>query len=269
MYKIIDKKKKSGDLYAMKIIAPRVAKAIKPGQFVIIRINEKGERIPFSVCDFNREDETVTIIFKNEGSSLNELANLNVGDEILDFVGPLGKASILISKNTEELKDKNILFVSEDSGSTRIYPELKWLYDNEILAYALLGFKSREEVVFKKRIEAAAKDVFISTVDGSLGEKGNVCSVLKSMLKNRKFDMVIAMGSTEMMRDVSNITKEQNIDTIVSLSTLMLDGTGMCGACRLTVGGEVKFACQEGPEFDGHLVDFDEVMIRQQIFSYL
>ena len=267
MFKILDKNELVKDLFTLKIVAPRASKSIKPGQFVMIRIDEKGERIPLSVCDFNKEEETITVVFNNEGSSLEHLSSLNVGDEILDFVGPLGEPSILLNMDIDELKEKRIIFVSEDSGSARIYPEVAWLYSNNVLSSALLGFKNSDELVYKKEIEGVRKEVFVSTLDGSIGNEGYVCETLKDVINKYKVDIVVAMGSTEMMSDVSNITKAKGIKTIVSLTTLMLDGTGMCGACRLTIGGEVKFACQEGPEFDGHLVDYDEVIRRQKLYS--
>lgn len=269
MFKIIDKNKLIKNVYTMKIIAPRVSKSIKPGQFVILRIDEKGERIPFPVCDCDKFDENVTIVFKADGESSKQLAGLNVGDYIADFAGPFGQPSVLAKGNVQEFADKNILFVTESEDTARIYPELSWLFDKGILCDVLIGFESREDMMFKKRIESAARNVFISTVDGSLGIKGTTSDVLKSIITvyKKKYDIVVAIGSTEMMRDVSEITKQYNIKTIVSLSTLMLDGTGMCGACRLTIGGEMKFACQDGPEFDGHLVDYEEVMRRQNYYS--
>lgn len=269
MFKIIDKNKLIKDVYTMKIVAPRVSRSIKPGQFVILRIDEKGERIPFPVCDSDEFDETVTIVFKAAGESSKQLAGLNVGDSIVDFAGPFGQPSILLKEDVSVLEDKNILFVTESDDTARIYPELSWLFNKGKLCDVLIGFQSREDMMFKKRIESAARNVFISTVDGSLGIKGTTSGVFQSIITDYKkhYDIVIAIGSTEMMRDVSEITKDYNIKTIVSLTTLMLDGTGMCGACRLTIGGEMKFACQDGPEFDGHLVDFEEVRRRQNYYS--
>lgn len=269
MFKIIDKNKLIKDVYTLKIIAPRVSKAIKPGQFVILRIDDKGERISFPVCDYDTFDETVTIVFKAESESAKQLAGLNVGDYITDFAGPFGQASFMLSENIEELRNKKILFVTESADTARIYPELSWLFDKEVLCDVLIGFLSREDMMFKKRIESVARNVFIATTDGSIGIKGSTSDVFKAIIEEykKKYDIVITMGSTEMMRKITNVTKEHNIRSVVSLTTLMLDGTGMCGACRLTVGGEVKFACQDGPEFDGQLVDFDEVIRRQNYYS--
>lgn len=269
MFKIIDKNKLIKDVYTLKIIAPRVSKAIKPGQFVILRIDEKGERIPFSVCDYSQFEETVTIVFKATSESAKQLASLNTGDYITDFAGPFGQPSFILNESIEELRNKKILFVTENAATARIYPELYWLFNKEVLCDVLIGFESREDMMFKKRIESAAKNVFIATTDGSIGIKGSTSDVFKSIIEDykKKYDIVISMGSTEMMREVSKVTKEHNIKSVVSLTTLMLDGTGMCGACRLTIGGEVKFACEDGPEFDGQLVDFEEVIRRQNYYS--
>ncbi|WP_010237077.1 sulfide/dihydroorotate dehydrogenase-like FAD/NAD-binding protein [Clostridium arbusti] len=268
MFKILDKNKDINNVYTMKIMAPRVAKSIKPGQFIILRIDEKGERIPFSVCDYNAREGYVTIVFRVNSSSVEQLANMNIGDNIIDFVGPMGQASFLIKENIEELKAKNILFVTDGLAAARIYPEVSWLSSNDISSDVLINFDTYSEIVFKKKIEDIAGKVVVSTVDGSKGIKGDAAKAIKSILEGeKKYDIVIAIGATEMMRDVSVVTKEYNVKTIVSLTTLMLDGTGMCGGCRLTIGGSVKFACQDGPEFDGHLVDYEEVIRRQNFYA--
>lgn len=268
MFKILDKNKDSNNVYTMKVMAPRVAKSIKPGQFVILRIDEKGERIPFSVCEYNAKEGYVTIVFRVTSKSVEQLSNMNIGESLIDFVGPMGQASFLISENVEELKAKKILFVTDDSAAARIYPEASWLSNNNISSDVLIGFDTYKEIVFKKGIEDVADKLFVSTVDGSKGIKGDAAKALRSILEGeKKYDIVIAIGSTEMMRDVSAVTKEYNIKTIVSLTTLMLDGTGMCGGCRLTIGGNIKFACQDGPEFDGHLVDYEEVIRRQNFYA--
>ena len=268
MFRILDTNKDVNDIYTMKILAPRVAKSIKPGQFVILRIDQKGERIPFPIADYDVKEETVTIVFRKSGNSAEQLAGLQPGDNIIDFVGPIGQASFLINENTDELRNKNVLFVTDDLSAAKIYPELSWLYKNNILSDVLINFETYKEIVFKEKIESIAKNTFISTIDGSKGIKGDVSDSLKSILESdKKYDIVIAIGSTAMMRDVSVITKEYSIKTIVSLSTLMLDGIGMCGGCRLTIGGNVKFACQDGPEFDGHLVDYEEVIRRQNFYN--
>lgn len=268
MFKILDTNKDVNDIYTMKIMAPRVAKSIKPGQFIILRINEKGERIPFPVCDFDEKEGSVTIIFRKDADSLEQLSSLQAGDSVTDFVGPIGQASLLLYENMNELRNKNVLFVTDDLSAGRIYPGLSWLNKKNISSDVLINFKEHKEIIYKEKIEAIAGNVFVSTVDGSKGIKGNVSDALKNILESdKKYDIVIAIGSTEMMRDVSIVTKEYNIKTIVSLTTLMLDGIGMCGGCRLTINGSVKFACQDGPEFDGHLVDYDEVIRRQNFYN--
>lgn len=269
MFKILDTNKDVNDIYTMKIIAPRIAKSIKPGQFVILRIDEKGERNPFPIADYDVKEETVTIVFRKNGElSTEQLASLKPGDSILDLVGPIGQASLLFSENINDLKNKKILFVTDDLSAARVYPAISWLYKNNIESDVLIAFDNYKDIVFKERIEAVAKNVYISTKDGSEGIGGTISSALESLLQGeKKYDIVVAIGLTELMKEVSVITKEYDIKTIVSLTTLMLDGIGMCGGCRLTIGGKVKFACQDGPEFDGHLVDFEEVKRRENLYS--
>ncbi|AJA48924.1 ferredoxin-NADP(+) reductase subunit alpha [Clostridium pasteurianum DSM 525 = ATCC 6013] len=269
MFKILDVSKDVNDIYSMKIMAPRVAKSIKPGQFIILRIDEKGERIPFSICDYNIEEQSITIIFKNsEEASVKQLSNLKIGDSILDLAGPIGQASFFVHENVDDLKEKNILFVTDELSAARVYPALSWLYKNNVASDVLVAFNSYKNIIFEDKIEDIAKNLIISTEDGSKGIKGTISTVLKNILdEDKKYDLIISIGSTEFMEKVCSVTKDYGIKTIVSLTTLMLDGIGMCGGCRLTIAGNIKFACQDGPEFDGHLVDFEEVKRRENFYS--
>lgn len=262
MFRILDVNKDVNDIYTMKIMAPRIAKVIKPGQFIILRIDEKGERIPFPVCDYNVKEETITIVFrKNEEISIKQLSSLKSGDGILDLVGPIGQASFFVYESVDELKDKNVLFVTDELSAARVYPALSWLHNNGVDSNVFISFsKELKDIAFKEKIESTAKDMKISTE--------NISNYLESILQDeKKYDLVIAIGTTNFMEKVCNVTKKYNIKTIVSLTTLMLDGIGMCGGCRLTIDGVMKFACQDGPEFDGHLVDFEEVKRRENFYG--
>lgn len=260
MFKILDKKNITKDVYIIKIHAPRVAKAILPGQFVIVRVDEKGERTPFPVCEFDVEEESVSIVFTTTGIAASDLIKLNIGDNIKDFVGPIGHASPIIDK-VDTLK--NVLFIADDLGFARIYTEIFWLNKNNVTSDAIISFYTKDEFKYKDKI---------GTVCRNLTEaKSDIADISSKLIEkldgNIDYDVVVAIGSTQMMRQVSKITSDRNVPCIVSLTTLILDGTGMCGACRLTIGGEVKFVCQDGPEFDAHLVDYDEVERRQKLYS--
>ncbi|HAA64597.1 MAG TPA: sulfide/dihydroorotate dehydrogenase-like FAD/NAD-binding protein, partial [Thermoanaerobacter sp.] len=240
MYKIVRREVLNPVVKLMDIEAPRVAKSAKPGQFVIIRIYDKGERIPLTIADYDPEKGTVTIVFQEVGKSTKLLGTLNEGDYILDFVGPLG--------NTMEVpKDaKKILGVGGGVGIPALYPKLKMLHQEGYKVEAILGGRSEEYVIFKKEMEAVCDKVHYATDDGTLGKKGFVTDVLKEVLENDKeVDYVITVGPVIMMKNVCKMTKEYNIPTIVSMNPLMVDGTGMCGACRIEVGGETKFVCMD------------------------
>ncbi|MCD2348175.1 sulfide/dihydroorotate dehydrogenase-like FAD/NAD-binding protein [Clostridium guangxiense] len=265
MHKIIKMLKAADDVYIMEFEASRIAKAFKPGQFVILRVHERGEKVPFSICDVDKEKGTVTIVFRKVGKTTEYMSKLESGQFILDATGPLGQPSQLL-KIKNESKEK-VLFISEDSASLRIYTELKCLHGNNVHADALLSFKNKDRLMFKEEISKIANKTYISFQDEDGEYNGNIDKVAKHILENEDYTLVVCMGSVKMMKEVCEVTKEKNIKTIVSLNVLMLDGTGMCGACRVNVGEEIKFACSDGPEFDGHLVDFDEVMIRQNIYS--
>jgi len=262
MYRIVRKEVLNPAVKLMDIEAPRVAKSAKPGQFVILRIYEKGERIPLTIADYDPGKGTVTIVFQEVGKSTKLLGTLNEGDYIADFVGPLG--------NTMEVPKgaKKILGVGGGVGIPALYPKLKMLHQEGYRVEAILGGRSEEYVIFRKEMEAVCDKVYYATDDGTLGKKGFVTDVLKDVLENDKeVDFVITVGPVIMMKNVCKMTKEYNIPTIVSMNPLMVDGTGMCGACRIEVGGETKFVCMDGPIFDGHLVNFDLAMTRLNMFK--
>lgn len=269
MYEITKMTELAANIYLMDVLAPRVAKTCQPGQFIIVKIDEKGERIPLTICDYDRTNGTVTIVFQTLGSSTQKMAQMKEGESFKDFVGPLGLASEFVHEDLEELKKKNIIFVAGGVGTAPVYPQVKWLFEKGIKADVIIGSKNKDTLILKEEMQAVAKNVYIATDDGSFGEKGLVTDLLKNLVQNenKKYDLCVAIGPMIMMKFVALLTKELNIPTIVSLNPIMVDGTGMCGACRVTVGNEVKFACVDGPEFDGHLVNFDEAMKRQQMYK--
>lgn len=252
----------------MDVEAPRVAKSAKPGQFLIVKMDEKGERIPLTICDYDAEKGTVTIVFQTLGTSTKVMANYEVGDYFADFVGPLGQPSEMVYEHLEELKKKKIIFIAGGVGTAPVYPQVKWLHEKGIAADVIVGSKSEEYLILQEEMKAVAGNLYVATDDGSVGFKGLVTELLKKLVQEegKQYDLVVAIGPMIMMKFVARLTKELNIHTVVSLNPIMVDGTGMCGACRVTVGGETKFACVDGPEFDGHLVDFDEAMRRQTMY---
>lgn len=269
MFKILSKKYLADNIILMDIDAKRTAKSCAPGQFVIVKIDEKGERIPLTICDYDSEKGTVTIVFQTIGASTHQLAKLNVGDSIRDFVGPLGCRSELMDLSAEELKKEKLLFVAGGVGTAPVYPQVKWMKSQGIDVDVIIGARNKDLIILEDQMKEVAANVYVCTDDGSYGFKGNVNDQIKELVnqQNKRYTKVIAIGPLIMMKFVCLLTKELEIPTIVSMNPIMVDGTGMCGACRLTVGGEVKFACVDGPEFDGHLVNFDESMKRQQMYK--
>lgn len=269
MYKITSKRLLTENIYLMDIEAPRVAKSAQPGQFIIIKNDDKGERIPLTIADYDREQGTVTIVFQTVGYGTKELAKFEVGDYVQDFVGPLGQPSEFVHEDLDELRKKKVLFVAGGVGAAPVYPQVKWFYDNNIDVDVIIGARNKELVILEEEMRKVAKNLYISTDDGSYGFNGRVTDCLLDLVNNKgkKYDHAVVIGPMIMMKFMSMLTKELNIKTTVSLNPIMVDGTGMCGACRVTVGDEVKFACVDGPEFDGHLVNFDESMRRQSLYK--
>ena len=267
MYKILNADKLAANIYRMVVEAPWVAKHCQPGQFIIAKMNEEGERIPLTICDYDREAGTITIVFQPVGASTMEMAELRTGDAFEDFVGPLGQPSEFVHEDLEELKKKRILFVAGGVGTAPVYPQVKWLHERGIQADAIIGAKTKDLVILEDEFKAVC-NLYVTTDDGSYQRKGMVTQAIKDLTaEGKQYDICVAIGPMIMMKFVCQLTKELGIPTIVSMNPIMVDGTGMCGACRLNVGGEVKFACVDGPEFDGHLVDFDLAMERQKMYK--
>ncbi len=268
MYRIIKKRQLNEGICLMEVEAPRCARHCKPGQFVIVRTDDDAERIPLTVCDYDTKKGTVTIVFQVVGAGTFRMLSLNEGDGFRDFVGPLGKPSELIDETVDELKKKKILFVAGGLGTAPVYPQVKYLHELGVDADVIVGAKTKDILIMEEEMKAVAGNLYITTDDGSYGRSGMVTKVIQDLYdEGKRYDLCVAIGPMIMMKFVCKLTKELGIPTIVSMNPIMVDGTGMCGACRLMVGGEVKFACVDGPEFDGFLVDFDQAMKRQNLYK--
>ena len=261
MYKIVQKRALNDTVTLMEVDAPHIAKKAKAGQFIIFRVDEEGERVPLTIADCDREKGTVTIIFQIVGESTMLLNQLNVGDSILDFVGPLGLPTHV------EPGAKRVCVIGGGVGNAIAYPQSKSLHQAGLQVDMIAGFRSKDIVILEEEMKAVTDNLYIMTDDGSYGEKGLVTDKLKELLDaGNHYDEVIAIGPVVMMKFVVGVTKKYNVKTVVSMNPIMVDGTGMCGCCRVTVGGQTKFACVDGPDFDGHEVDFDELMKRNSFY---
>ena len=269
MYPIVRKETLADNIILMDIKAPRVANECLPGQFIIAKTDEVGERIPLTICDYDREKETVTIVVQTIGAGTERMMALNEGDALEDFVGPLGCPSELCEEeNIEETRKKKIVFIAGGLGTAPVYPQVKWLHEHGIDADVIMGSRTKDLLFYMDEMKAVAGNVYVCTDDGTYGFHGNGCQQLQALIDEGKhYDVCVAIGPMIMMKFVTILTKKLEIPTVVSMNPIMVDGTGMCGACRLVVGDEVKFACVDGPEFDGHEVNFDEAMRRQQIYK--
>lgn len=269
MYKIIKAEELTTNIYLMDVEAPRVAKSCQPGQFVIVRMDEEGERIPLTICDYDKDKGVVTIVFQVVGAATEMMRHLQTGDSFHDFVGPLGCASEFVNEDPDSLKNKRILFVAGGLGTAPVYPQVKWLHERGIDADVIVGAKTKDLLIMEEEMKAAAGNLYITTDDGSYGRSGMVTKVIEDLIERegKQYDVCVAIGPMIMMKFVCLTTQKYDLPTVVSMNPIMVDGTGMCGACRLTVDGEVKFACVDGPEFDGHKVDFDQAMKRQQMYK--
>ena len=269
MYPIVRKETLADNIILMDIKAPRVANECLPGQFIIAKTDEVGERIPLTICDYDREKETVTIVVQTIGAGTERMMALNEGDALEDFVGPLGCPSELCEEeNLEETRKKKIVFIAGGLGTAPVYPQVKWLHEHGIDADVIMGSRTKDLLFYMDEMKAVAGNVYVCTDDGTYGFHGNGCQQLQALIDEGKhYDVCVAIGPMIMMKFVTILTKKLEIPTVVSMNPIMVDGTGMCGECRLMVGGEVKFACVDGPEFDGHLVDFDQAMKRQQQYK--
>jgi ferredoxin--NADP+ reductase len=262
VYRILKKETLSEQVKLMVIDAPLVAKKAQPGQFIILRVSEMGERIPLTIADYDAEAGTVTIIFQEVGKTTLHLGMLNEGDYILDFVGPLGMPSHFDSSF------KKVAVIGGGLGTAIAYPQAKKLHSMGVEVTSIIGFRTKDLIILEKEVGAVSDKLIVMTDDGSNGNKGFVTDALKAKIEaGEKFDLVVAIGPLVMMKYVSQLTKQYGIKTIVSMNPVMIDGTGMCGGCRITVGGKTKFACVDGPDFDGHEVDFDEAMRRQGMYK--
>lgn len=261
MYKIVKKERLNDVVELMEVHAPMVARKCEPGQFIILRVGEDGERIPLTIADYDLEAETITIIYQIVGFSTRQLAKLNEGDEITDFVGPLGVP-------TDLHKSNHVVGIAGGVGSAPLYPQLKKLAEMGVDVDVIIGGREAQYVLWADKFKAFCKNVYVMTDDGSLGEKGFGTVKLQELIDSGDpIDEVIAIGPVPMMKAVVGVTKPHNLKTMVSLNPIMIDGTGMCGCCRVTVDGKIKFACVDGPDFDGLSVDFDELMARQRMFK--
>ena len=263
MYQILEKRRLNETTSLMRVLAPRVAKKAGPGQFIILRIDENGERIPLTIAGYDRESGSVTIIFQKVGKTTIHLDELNAGDSLLDFVGPLGRVS-----EYGDVKGKRVAVIGGGLGIAIAYPQAVALTELGAEVDMIVGFRNIGLAILMDELQNASKNLIVMTDDGSNGKKGFVTDALREQLEaGAKYEHVVAIGPMPMMRAVCEMTRPYGIHTVVSMNPIMIDGTGMCGGCRLTVGGETKFACVDGPEFDGHLVDFDEAMKRSRMYS--
>jgi len=261
VYPIVHKQILNPTVVRLDVSAPLIARKAKPGQFIMLRVDEEGERIPLTIADYDREKGIVSIIFQLVGKTTQALSEMNEGDSILDFVGPLGTASHLEGY-------KRVAVIGGGLGTAIAYPQAKALHQMGAVVDIIAGFRNQDLVILEEEMRAACTNLYLTTDDGSYVRKGFVTDVLKEQIEaGAGYDLVIAIGPLIMMKMIANLTRPYGIHTIVSMNSIMVDGTGMCGGCRLTVGGETKFACVDGPDFDGHLVDFDEAMRRSQIYK--
>lgn len=267
MYPILEKRCLTEGIYLMKILAPRVARAALPGQFVIVRADERGERVPLTIADYDAAEGSVTIVTQTIGVSTRKICALEAGEALADFAGPLGHPSEFIGIPLDELRRKRYIFIAGGVGTAPVYPQVKWLREHGVKADVIIGAKTRDLLIYTDAMRAVAENVYIATDDGSEGFKGLVTQLLEKLVADgNRYDECVAIGPMIMMKFVALTTKKYGLKTTVSLNALMVDGTGMCGACRVTVGGKTRFTCVDGPEFDAHEVDFDEAMRRQGMY---
>lgn len=268
MFRIVSKRYLSPNITEMKVMAPRVAESALPGQFVIVRTDEYGERIPLTICDYDREGGTVTIVTQSIGISSGKINDLNEGDCFADFAGPLGRPSDLTDLSDKELQDLHVLFVAGGVGTAPVYPQAKWIKEHGVTADVVIGAKTKDLFTYVDEMKEVA-NVYLCTDDGSAGFHGMVPALMDDLMDNhgKKYDRCVIIGPMIMMKFATLCAKKHDLPAMVSLNALMVDGTGMCGACRVTVDGETRFTCVDGPEFDAWLVDFDEAMRRQNMFK--
>ena len=269
MYTILTKEMLTPTICRMRVQAPRLASAALPGQFLIVRANENGERIPLTISDYDKAAGTVTIVTQQIGASSSEIISFEEGEAFADVVGPLGIPSDFTEMSEEELKGKKYIFIAGGVGTAPVYPQVKWLHERGVAVDVIVGAKTKDLVIYKEEMEAVCDNLYLCTDDGSAGFKGLVTAMLEKLVieDGKKYDQAVAIGPMIMMKFATLTCRKLELPVIVSLNTLMVDGTGMCGACRVTVAGKTRFACVEGPEFNGYDVDFDEAMRRQGMYK--
>ncbi|MCH5238616.1 MAG: sulfide/dihydroorotate dehydrogenase-like FAD/NAD-binding protein [Muribaculaceae bacterium] len=268
MFEIITKRVLAPNITEMRVKAPLVAQSAKPGQFIIVRTDRYGERIPLTICDYDVKEGSVTIVTQSVGISTNKINSLNAGECFEDFAGPLGNPSDLLEMSEDELKKQKILFIAGGVGTAPVYPQVKWLKEKGVEADVIIGARTKDLFTYVGEMQKVGH-VYLCTDDGSEGFHGNVTALMKELIENqgKKYDRCVIIGPMIMMKFAAQAAGKYDIPCVVSLNALMVDGTGMCGACRVTIGGETKFTCVDGPEFDGALVDFDEAMRRQNMYK--
>ena len=269
MYRIVSKEMLTPTICRMKVEARRLASAALPGQFLIVRADEQGERIPLTISDYDKDAGTVTIVTQKIGASTSEICSYDAGESFADVVGPLGVPSDFTEMQLEDIKGRRYVFIAGGVGTAPVYPQVKWLHERGAAVDVIIGAKTKDLIIYKEEMQAVCDNLHICTDDGSEGFKGLVTALLEKLVTEdgKEYDQAVAIGPMIMMKFATLTCKKLELPVIVSLNTLMVDGTGMCGACRVTVGGKVRFACVEGPEFDGYLVDFDEAMRRQRMYN--
>ncbi len=268
MFKIHSMKFLNENIFQMVVEAPMVARACLPGQFVIVRSNAEAERIPLTICDYDREKGTVTIVVQTIGAGTITMSKMKAGDELADFVGPLGQPSDLVTDDIEEVKKKKIVFVAGGLGTAPVYPQVKWLKEHGVPSDVIIGAKNKDILIMEEEFKQVAENLYITTDDGSYGRTGMVTKCLEDLVtaEGKQYDHCVSIGPMIMMKFVCQLTEKLGIHTVVSMNPIMVDGTGMCGACRCSVEGKTKFACVDGPEFDGHKVNWDEAMRRSGMY---
>ena len=268
MFKIVEKRLLADNIYLLRVEAPRVARSAQPGQFVIVRVDEQGERVPLTIADYDVESGLVTIVIQTIGVSTRKMCALEEGDSLADFVGPLGNPSEFVNLSAEELQRRHYLFVAGGVGTAPVYPQAKWLNEHGAKVDVIIGAKTASLLIYTDEMAKVCDNLYIATDDGSRGFKGMVTAKIKELVEAEgiQYDECVAIGPMIMMKFVTLTTREYSLPTTVSLNALMVDGTGMCGACRVSVDGKTRFTCVDGPEFDGHKVDFDEAMRRQAMY---
>ena len=265
MFRIVKKERLTPLIYRMEVEAPRVASSALPGQFLIVRTEEKGERVPLTISDYDADRGTVTIVIQAIGASTKDICSFEEGQEFADVVGPLGMPSDFVSMTDEQLSGRRYVFIAGGVGTAPVYPQVKWLHSKGAAVDVIIGAKNSELLIYKDEMSGYCDNLYVCTDDGSEGFHGMVTGLLENLVleQGKKYDQAVAIGPMIMMKFATLTARKLGLPIIVSLNTLMVDGTGMCGACRVTVGGKTRFACVEGPEFDGYEVDFDEAMRRQ------